>query len=109
MPPASRVGKDNLPGQLATVRLEEVIPIAVVIAAGCERCAERMVERALSQGTPGYLVGRTLGIVARVRSTECIVQAVGPEVIARIEKALRAARRALLESGLSTKERKCCG
>jgi hypothetical protein len=108
MTPASQVGKDNPPGQLVTVRLEDLIPIAVVIAAGCEPCAERMVERALSQGTPGHLVRRTLGIVARARSTECFVQAVGPEVIARMEKPLQAGRRALREAGLSTKERKCC-
>jgi hypothetical protein len=105
MMPASQVGTDNPPGQPVTVRLEDVISIAVVIAAGCERCAERMVERALSQGTPGHLVKRTLGIVARVRSTECFAQAVGPEVIARMAKPLQAGRRALRESGLSTKER----
>lgn len=109
MTPASHVGKDDLPGQRVTVRLEDVIPIAVVIAAGCEHCAESMVERALSEGTPPELVRRTLGIVARVRSTECFVQAVGPEVIARMEKPLHAGRRALREVGLSPKERKCCG
>jgi alkylhydroperoxidase/carboxymuconolactone decarboxylase family protein YurZ len=107
--PTSQVGKENLPGKLATVRLEDVIPIAVVIAAGCERCAESMVKRALSQGTPEELVRRTLGIMARVHSTECFVQAVGPEIIARMEKPLQAGRKALWESGLSTEERTCCG
>ncbi|MBZ5589741.1 MAG: hypothetical protein LAO05_14380 [Acidobacteriia bacterium] len=107
--PAIHVGRDNPPGQLVTVRLEDVIPIAVVIAAGCERCAERMVERALSQGTPGHLVRLTLAIVARVRSTGCFVRAVGPEVIARMEKPLQAGSKTLRESGLSTEERPCCG
>ncbi len=106
---ASQVGRDNPPGQLVTVRLEDVISIAVVIAAGCERCAESMVKRALSQGTPEELVRRTLGIVARVRSIECFVQAVGPEIIARMEKSLQTGRKTLRESGLSTEERTCCG
>jgi hypothetical protein len=107
--PRSQVGDKSLPGQPATVRLEDVIPIAVVIAAGCESCTESMVERALNQGTPAQLVRRTLGIVARLRSTDCFVQAVGPEVIARMEKPLQAGRRALLGSGLSTREPTCCG
>ena len=107
--PTSQVGKENLPGQPVTVRLEDVIPIAVVIAAGCESCTKSMVERALNQGTPAHLVRRTLGIVARLRSTDCFVQAVGPEVIARMEKPLQAGRRTLLESGLSAKEPTCCG
>jgi hypothetical protein len=107
--PTSQVGKENLPGKLATVRLEDVIPIAVVIAAGCESCTESMVERALNQGTPAQLVRRTLGIVARLRSTDCFMKAVGPEVIARMEKPLQAGRRTLLESGLSAKEPTCCG
>ena len=107
--PTSQVGKANLPGQPATVRLEDVIPIAVVIAAGCESCTQSMVERALNQGTPAQIVRRTLGIVARLRSTGCFVQAVGPEVIARMEKPLQAGRRTLLESGFSPKEPTCCG
>jgi alkylhydroperoxidase/carboxymuconolactone decarboxylase family protein YurZ len=106
---ASKENEDTLRDQSATARLEDVIPIAVVIAAGCEPCAKSMVERALSQGTPAPLVRRTLGIVARLCSTECFVQAVGPEVIARMEKPLQAGRRALLESGASTKEQSCCG
>ena len=109
MTPASHVGKDNPPGLSVTVKLEDVIPIAAVIAAGCEPCAKRMVERALRQGTPIHLINRTLGIVARVRSTECFVQAVGSEVIARMEKPIQAGRRALREAGPSPKERKCCG
>jgi hypothetical protein len=80
-------------------KLEDLVPIAVVIAAGCERCAERMVRRALQQGSPRRLVERTLGIVAHVRSTDCFVAAVGPEVVARMDKPLEAGRRALVAQG----------
>jgi hypothetical protein len=109
MTPATNVGTNGPPGELVTVRLADVIPIAVVIAAGCERCAESMVERALSLGTPEDALRRTLGIVARVRLTDCFVEAVGPEVIARMEKPLQAGRKALRKAGSSTKDRECCG
>jgi hypothetical protein len=106
--PTSQLGKDKPPGQPVAVRLEDVIPIAVVIAAGCESCAQSMVKRALRQGAPGQLVRQTLAIVARVRSADCFVEAVGPDVIARMEKSLQAGRNALRASGLPVVERTCC-
>jgi alkylhydroperoxidase/carboxymuconolactone decarboxylase family protein YurZ len=78
-----------------TTKLEDLIPIAVVIAAGCESCAEKMVHRAIDQGSPKPLIGRTLRIVARLRSLDCLAQAVGPEVIARMDKPLQAGEKAL--------------
>ena len=81
--------------QASTAALQALIPIAVVIAAGCESCATSMVERALSQGTPKHLIRRTLATVAYVRSRGCFAQAVGPDVVARMEKPLEAGTRAL--------------
>ncbi len=87
----------GLPGRLSETAtpLEDLIPIAVAIAAGCERCAETLVNRALERGGGKPLVGRTLAIVAAVRSRSCFAQAVGPEVIARMDGPLEAGKKAL--------------
>jgi len=96
------VSQECCSSERATPRLEDLIPIAVVIAAGCESCAERMVRRALQQGSPMSLIERTLGIVAHLRSLDCLTQAVGPEVITRMEKPLQAGRKTLRGADLST-------
>ena len=93
----------------ATPRLEDLIPVAVVIGAGCERCAEGTVEQALRRGSAKRLIERTLGIVAHLRSQDCFVEAVGPDVIPRMEKALEAGKKALREADPPTKDRECCG
>jgi len=82
----------------ATPRLEDLIPIAVVIAAGCEGCAERMVQRALGRGSTRPPIQQTLGIVAHLRSRDCFVQAVGAEVIAQMERPLEAGMKALRDA-----------
>ena len=84
--------------------LQELVPIAVVIGAGCERCAERMVQRAVQRGNARPLIERTLGIAEYVGSAECLLRAVGPDVIARMERSLRAARKALSEAGPSSED-----
>ena len=103
MNPAKQIRGNALSGEPEMSGLDELIPIAVVIAAGCEPCAERMVERALRQGTPRHLIKRTLAIVAHVRSRDCFAQAVGSDVIARMEKPLEAGREALRASKPATK------
>src|SRR5215208_3804341 len=52
-------------------KLEDLIPIAVVVAAGCEACAERMVRRAVEAGSAPRHVLRTIAIVADLRDREC--------------------------------------
>lgn len=94
--------------QGTTPRLQDLIPIAVVIAAGCKSCAERMVQRALRRSSSRPLIQRTLEIVAHLRSRDCFVKAVGPEVIARMEKPLQAGMKALREADPSTEEQKSC-
>jgi len=88
--------------------LEDLISIAVVIAAGCERCADRMVSRALQRGSPKASIARTLEIVGRLRALDCLLEAVGPEVIARMERPLQAAQMALDRANLTAESRKCC-
>jgi Carboxymuconolactone decarboxylase family len=92
MTPADSSDQNGVANQPATSRLEDLIPIAVVVAAGCESCAESMVKRALGNGTAPALIKLTLGIVARLRSTDCFVDAVGEEAAARMDKPLAAGR-----------------
>jgi alkylhydroperoxidase/carboxymuconolactone decarboxylase family protein YurZ len=76
-------------------RLEDLVPIAVVIAAGCETCAERMVARALEQGSPVRHIRKVLAVVAQLRGSDCFAQAVGLEAVAKMDLPLAAGRRTL--------------
>jgi hypothetical protein len=104
-----QAGREHRTGEAAPPRLEDLVPIAVVIAAGCERCAESAVRRALRNGSARPLVERTLGIVERLCSTDCFVQAVGAEVIARMAQPLQAGRRATQEAAAARPGQACCG
>ncbi len=75
--------------------LQNLIPIAVVIVGGCEPCAEKMVNQALAQGSSWAEVDETLRILADMQKRECVLKALGPETIARMEKPLAAGRRTL--------------
>ncbi|MDH3283224.1 MAG: carboxymuconolactone decarboxylase family protein [Acidobacteriota bacterium] len=79
----------------AEPRLEDLVPVAIVIAAGCEPCAERMVRRALDRGCSPRDVRKTLGIVADLRRQGCFANAVGEEVIGRMERPLAKGRQTL--------------
>ncbi len=76
-------------------RLEDLIPIAVVIAAGCEPCAERMVRRALENGATRRQVEYALGVIAHLRASGCFLEAVGVDLAERMDKPLAAARNAV--------------
>lgn len=76
-------------------KLQDLIPIAMVIAGGCEPCAENMVKRAFQQGCSWHDIDKTLQIIAGMQKLDCFAKAVGPEVIARMEKPLTAGRRTL--------------
>lgn len=76
-------------------RLEDLVPVAVVIAAGCEPCAERMVRRALDRGCSPREVRKTLAIVADMRRQECLASAVGAEVLGRMDRPLARGRQTL--------------
>jgi alkylhydroperoxidase/carboxymuconolactone decarboxylase family protein YurZ len=79
-------------------RLQDLIPIAVVIAAGCETCAERMVGRALKEGSSWEDIDKTLRILTGMQKLDCFVKAIGPEVIGRMNKPIAAAQRTLHEA-----------
>ncbi len=76
-------------------RLEYLVPIAVVIAAGCEPCSERMVRRALEHGTPERDVRKLLGIVSALSRQDCFAKAVGADAVARMERPLERGRKTL--------------
>ncbi len=75
--------------------LQNLIPIAVVVVGGCEPCAEKMVTQALAQGTPWQEVDETLRILDDMQKRQCVLQALGRDTIARMEKPLAAGRRTL--------------
>ncbi len=75
--------------------LQNLIPIAVVVVGGCESCAEKMVAQALAQGSSWQDVDETLRILADMQKRQCVIQALGPETVARMEKPLAAGRRTL--------------
>jgi hypothetical protein len=79
-------------------RLQDLIPIAMVIAAGCEPCAEKMVNRALQEGNSWQDIDKTLRIIGSMQSLDCFAKAVGPEAVARMSKPLAAGRRTLQEA-----------
>jgi hypothetical protein len=78
--------------------LQELIPIVMVIVGGCETCAEKMVSRALEEGSSWQDIDKTLRIVANMQRLDCFAKAVGSEVVARMEKPLAAGRRTLQEA-----------
>ena len=75
--------------------LQNLVPIAVVIVGGCEPCAEKMVTQALAQGSSWQDIDETLHILADMQKRQCVIQALGPETIARMEKPLAAGRKTL--------------
>lgn len=79
-------------------RLQDLIPIAVVIVGGCASCAEKMVERALHDGSSWEDVDKTLRILTGMQKLDCLAKAIGPEIIARMDEPIVAAQRALHEA-----------
>lgn len=82
-------------------RLQDLIPIAVVIAGGCETCAERMVERAIMEGSSWADIDKTLRILSGMQKLDCLVKAIGPEFVARMDKPIAAAQKTLREFSTS--------
>lgn len=88
------------------IRLQDLIPIVMVIVGGCESCAEKLVGRALAEGSSWQDIDRTLRIVAGMQKMDCFAKAVGPEVLARMEKPLTAGRRTL-DSAIDREKGNC--
>jgi hypothetical protein len=83
------------PAERTVSRLQDLLPIAMVIVGGCETCAEKMVERAIHEGSSFQDIDKTLRIIAGTQKLGCFANAVGREVVARMEKPLEAGRRTL--------------
>jgi alkylhydroperoxidase/carboxymuconolactone decarboxylase family protein YurZ len=93
---ATSTARESEPTQRrAEVRLQDLIPIVMVIVGGCEPCAEKTVGRALQDGSSSQDVDRTLRIVEHMQGLDCFAKAVGGEVLERMEKPLAAGRRTL--------------
>lgn len=82
---------------VAPARLEDLIPIAVVLAAGCETCAERMVRHAVEAGSERRHILRTIAIAADLRERESFRANVAPEVVERMAGPIARARATLDE------------
>ena len=91
----ARPSDNPLPAGNTVTRLQDLIPIAMVIVGGCESCAEKMVERALQEGSTHEEIDKTLRIVAGMQKLDCFAKAVGPEVVSRMVKPIEAGRRTL--------------
>lgn len=85
-------------------RLQDLIPIAMVIVGGCEPCAESMVHRALQQGSSWQDIDTTLRIVASMQKHDCFAKAVGTQVVAGMDKPLAAGRKTLQEAISTARE-----
>lgn len=82
-------------------KLNNLIPVAVAIACGCERCAESMVTRALRQGSPRQDLEETLRIVACLLNLKCLTANAGTDAMARMRESLDAATAALGHAALN--------
>lgn len=91
----ARLEATPVPEAKTEVRLQDLLPIAMVIVGGCENCAEKMVERAIHEGSSFQDIDKTLRIVAGMQKLGCFANAVGPEVVSRMDKPLEAGRRTL--------------
>jgi len=91
----ARLEEKPAPEDKTEIRLQDLLPIAMVIVGGCESCAEKMVERALHEGSSFQDIDKTLRIIAGMQKLGCFANAVGPEVVSSMDKPLEAGRRKL--------------
>lgn len=89
--------------------LQNLIPIAVVVVGGCEPCAEKMVKQALARGSSFQEVDQTLRILADMQKRECVIQALGQDVVARMENPLAAGRKTLQNAMAAEQGGAACG
>lgn len=93
------VARSNAPQcSQSDYKLQDLIPIVMVIVGGCEPCAEKMVARALGQGSSWQDIDKTLRIIADMQGRDCFAKAVGTDVVARMEKPLAAGWRTLQQA-----------
>jgi hypothetical protein len=79
-------------------RIENLIPIGVLVALGCEKCAGEAVAWALQQGSSMEDVDRTLRTLASMQRLDCFKLQFGADAAARLDKPLAAARQVLQQA-----------
>jgi hypothetical protein len=98
---ASAPATVTIPGSTETIavgRIENLVPIAVTTALGCENCAAHAVAFALQQGSTPEEIERALKVLASMQNLDCFKKQFGPDAVSRIEKPLAAARKALADA-----------
>jgi hypothetical protein len=78
--------------------IENLIPIGILTVLGCEKCSAEAVNWALQQGSSYEDIERTLKTVAVMQKLDCFKSQFGPDVNARMEKPLAAAKEALAQA-----------
>jgi hypothetical protein len=90
-----------VPGTSETMpvgRIENLMPIGVLAALGCEKCAGEAVAWAVEQGSSTEDVERALRTLAAMQTLDCFKQQFGADAAARFEKPLAAARKVLQQA-----------
>lgn len=83
-------------------RIENLVPIGVLAALGCEKCTAEAVGWALQQGSSVEDVERTLRTLGAMQKLECFQQQFGGDAAARLDKPLAAARKILEQVAVSS-------
>ena len=100
-PPTGNASSRTLPGSSESIpvgRIENLMPIGILAALGCETCAAKAVAWALEQGSSTEEVERAIRTVEAMQKLDCFRQQFGPEAAGRLQKPLTAARTALREA-----------
>lgn len=84
--------------------IENLVPIGVAAALGCEPCTEEAVRRALAQGSSVEEVERALRVLGAVRKMDCFNRSF-PEAVARMEKPLAAGEKVIEQARASAAAR----
>ena len=95
------VATKSIPGTneaMVVGNIENLIPIGVLAALGCEKCSAEAVNWALQQGSSFEEIERTLRTVATMQKLDCFKEQFGPEVVTRLGKPLAAAKEALAQA-----------
>ncbi len=80
---------------LAEVKLEDLVPIAIVITAGCEKCTQKFINNAIANGCSKEQVKEIVSIVDSIHQLDCFQKAVGQEIVNRMKKPLEVAKEIL--------------
>jgi alkylhydroperoxidase/carboxymuconolactone decarboxylase family protein YurZ len=78
-----------------TNRIEDLIPIGVVIGLGCKPCTKFYVDKALEKGCAKEDLRKIVSIVESLTGSECLRKAVGDERVDRMKESLIAVKEIL--------------